>query len=78
MFGTLNDIRMLGRSTAVLALAGSAAAFAPMMSMDVNRRAVVQTGVAGAIAAVSMRPVPPTRRILDSMAPFLLARWRVE
>jgi hypothetical protein len=41
------------RSTAVLALAGSAAAFAPMMSMDIDRRAVIQTGVAGAVAVVN-------------------------
>ena len=31
---------MIGRATAVLALAGSAAAFAPMMSMDMGRREV--------------------------------------
>jgi len=31
---------MLGRSAAILALAGSAAAFSPMMSMDMGRREV--------------------------------------
>ena len=43
------------RTTALLALAGAASAFAPIMSMDVDRRAVIQTGVAGAVAAVSVR-----------------------
>ena len=43
------------RSTALLALAGAASAFAPIMSIDVDRRTVIQTGVAGAVAAVSVR-----------------------
>jgi hypothetical protein len=43
------------RTTAVVCLAGSAAAFAPMMSMDIDRRTVVQTGVAGAVAAPLLR-----------------------
>ena len=47
---------MLSRSAALLALAGSAAAFAPM-SMSLDRRSVVQTGAAGlAIAAPLLRP----------------------
>jgi len=33
---------MLARCTAALALAGSAAAFAPMMSIDASRREIVQ------------------------------------
>jgi len=47
---------MLSRSAALLALAGSAAAFAPM-SMSLDRRSIVQTGAAGlAIAAPLLRP----------------------
>ena len=34
------------RTAALLALAGSAAAFSPMMSMDVGRRQIVQAGAA--------------------------------
>merc|ERR1712166_1163604 len=44
------------RTTAVLALAGSAAAFSPMMSMDMGRRDVLRTGAAAAIAAPLLRP----------------------
>ena len=46
---------MIGRATAVLALAGSAAAFSPMMSMDMGRRQVVQTAGAAAVAAPLLR-----------------------
>ena len=49
---------MIARTAAVLALAGSAAAFSPMMSMDTGRRAVVQAGAAAAIAAPLLRPSP--------------------
>jgi hypothetical protein len=49
---------MIGRATAVLALAGSAAAFAPMMSMDMGRRQVVQTAGAAAVAAPLLRANP--------------------
>ena len=49
---------MNARTAAVLALAGSAAAFSPMMSMDTGRRAVVQAGAAAAIAAPLLRPSP--------------------
>jgi len=49
---------MLARTTAVLALAGAASAFSPMMSMETGRRAVVQAGAAAAIAAPLLRPSP--------------------
>ena len=49
---------MIGRATAVLALAGSAVAFSPMMSMDMGRRQVVQTAGAAAVAAPLLRANP--------------------
>lgn len=49
---------MIGRATAVFALAGSAVAFAPMMSMDVSRRQAVQTAGAAAVAAPLLRANP--------------------
>ena len=48
---------MLGRAVA-LALAGSAAAFSPMMSLETGRRQVVQAGAAGAVAAPLLRANP--------------------
>ena len=47
---------MLGRATALLAVVGSAAAFSPMMSMDMGRREIVQAGAAAAVAAPLLRP----------------------
>jgi hypothetical protein len=47
---------MLARSVVALALAGSAAAFSPMMSMETGRRQVVQAGAAAAVAAPLLRP----------------------
>ena len=47
---------MLSRCTAALALAGSAAAFSPMMSMETGRREVLKAGAAAAIAAPLLRP----------------------
>mmetsp|Transcript_38141 Transcript_38141/g.61493 ORF Transcript_38141/g.61493 Transcript_38141/m.61493 type:complete len:119 (+) Transcript_38141:44-400(+) len=49
---------MIGRATAVLALAGSAVAFSPMMSMETGRRQIVQAGVAAAVAAPLLRANP--------------------
>jgi len=49
---------MIARTSAILALAGSAAAFSPMMSMDMGRRQVVQTAGAAAIAAPLLRANP--------------------
>ena len=46
------------RSALVLALAGTAAAFSPMMSMDTGRRQVVQAGAAAAVAAPLLRANP--------------------
>jgi hypothetical protein len=48
---------MLARTVA-LALVGSAAAFSPMMSMDMGRRQVVQAGAAAAVAAPLLRANP--------------------
>merc|ERR1712216_781361 len=45
----------MSRSVA-LALVGSAAAFSPMMSMDLGRRSIVQAGAASAVAAPLLRP----------------------
>ena len=47
--------RML-RTAAVLALAGTAAAFSPMMSRDLGRHKVVQVGAAAAAAVPLLRP----------------------
>ena len=49
-------VAMLSRTTAILALAGSAAAFSPMMSMETGRRQVVQAAGAAAAAAPLLRP----------------------
>ena len=46
------------RSVAVLAFAGAAAAFSPMMSMETGRRQVVQAGAAAAVAAPLLRASP--------------------
>jgi hypothetical protein len=46
---------MLARATVLAALAGSAAAFSPMMSMETGRRQVVQAGAAAAVAAPLLR-----------------------
>ena len=46
---------MLTRTVA-LALVGSAAAFSPMMSVDLGRRSIVQAGAASAVAAPLLRP----------------------
>jgi len=51
------SLTMLARAT-VLALVGSAAAFSPMMSMDMGRRQVVQTAGAAAVAAPLLRANP--------------------
>eukprot|EP00802_Teleaulax_amphioxeia_P029796 Tamp_32057.p3 GENE.Tamp_32057~~Tamp_32057.p3 ORF type:complete len:151 (-),score=54.39 Tamp_32057:147-599(-) len=55
---------MLSRAAA-LALVGSAAAFNPMMSMDVGRRQVVQAGAAAAAAAPLLR-AQPAEAVLSS------------
>ena len=49
---------MIGRVVAVVALAGSAAAFSPMMAMETGRRQVVQAGAAAAVAAPLLRANP--------------------
>jgi len=46
---------MLSRSTIALAITGSAAAFAPIMSMDMGRREIVKIAGAGAVAAPLLR-----------------------
>ena len=48
---------MIGRTVA-LALVGSAAAFSPMMSMDMGRRQVVQAAGTAAVAAPMLRANP--------------------
>jgi len=49
---------MLSRTAAVLALAGSAAAFSPMMGMDIGRREIVQAGAAAAAVAPLLKSSP--------------------
>jgi len=46
------------RTFTMIALAGSAAAFSPMMSMDMGRRQVVQAGAAAAVVAPLLRANP--------------------
>ena len=47
---------MLSRCTTILALAGSAAAFSPMMSMETGRREILQAGAALSLSAPLLRP----------------------
>ena len=49
---------MIGRAACIAALAGSATAFSPMMSMDMGRREIVQAGAAAAVAAPVLRALP--------------------
>lgn len=49
---------MLGRATVVLALAGAASAFSPMMSMDLGRREIIQAGAAAGAAAAVLQASP--------------------
>jgi hypothetical protein len=46
----------VAKTCAVLALAGSAAAYAPTMSLSANRRGVVQGAAAAAVVAPLLRP----------------------
>ena len=55
---------MIGRVVAVVALAGSAAAFSPMMAMETGRRQVVQAGAAAAVGKV----IPELNGKLDGYA----------
>ena len=64
---------MIGRTTVVLALAGSAAAFSPMMSMETGRRQVVQAAGAAAVAAPLLRANPAAAKMDKSnTAPDIL------
>jgi len=54
---------MLARCAAALALAGSAAAFSPMMSMETGRRQLLQGGAAAAVAAPLLRANPAEARV---------------
>ena len=60
-------IRMMGRASAVLALAGSSAAFSPMMSIgehgDMRRREVVKTVGAAVVAAPLLRSAPAAAKV---------------
>ena len=47
---------MLSRCTTILALAGSTAAFSPMMSMETGRREILQAGAALSLSAPLLRP----------------------
>ena len=49
---------MICRATAVVALAGTAVAFSPMMSIETSRRQVVQVGAAAAVAVPLLRANP--------------------
>jgi hypothetical protein len=65
------------RSFAVLALAGSAAAFSPMMSMEIGRREIVQAGAAAAAAAPLLRANPASAKY-DQVALRLRKTRRVQ
>ena len=56
----------VAKTCAVLALAGSAAAFAPTMSLSANRRQVVQAGTAAAVAAPLLRSSPAGAASFDN------------
>eukprot|EP00802_Teleaulax_amphioxeia_P014331 Tamp_14394.p1 GENE.Tamp_14394~~Tamp_14394.p1 ORF type:complete len:151 (-),score=33.08 Tamp_14394:1181-1633(-) len=56
----------VAKTCAVLALAGSAAAFAPTMSLSANRRQVVQGGAAAAVAAPLLRSSPAGAASFDN------------
>ena len=58
---------MLSRTAAVLALAGSAAAFSPMMSMDMGRREIVKAGAAAAAVAPLLRPAEADATMNDGV-----------
>jgi hypothetical protein len=57
---------VVAKTCAVLALAGSAAAFAPTMSLSANRRQVVQGGAAAAVAAPLLRSSPAGAASFDN------------
>ena len=57
---------VVAKTCAVLALAGSAAAFAPTMSLSANRRQVVQGGAAAAVAAPLLRSSPAGAATFDN------------
>eukprot|EP00277_Geminigera_cryophila_P036906 CAMPEP_0173102152 /NCGR_PEP_ID=MMETSP1102-20130122/37363_1 /TAXON_ID=49646 /ORGANISM="Geminigera sp., Strain Caron Lab Isolate" /LENGTH=149 /DNA_ID=CAMNT_0013996199 /DNA_START=305 /DNA_END=754 /DNA_ORIENTATION=+ len=54
------------KSCTVLALAGGAVAFSPTMSISANRRQVVQSGAAAAVAAPLLRTAPATAASYDN------------
>ncbi len=56
----------VAKTCAVLALAASAAAFAPTMSLSANRRQVVQGGAAAAVAAPLLRSSPAGAASFDN------------
>jgi hypothetical protein len=58
LLGIKETLTMMSRTFAVLALAGSAAAFSPMMGMDIGRREIVQAGAAAAAVAPLLKSTP--------------------
>jgi len=57
---------------ALSALAGSAAAFSPMMSMGMDRRQIVQAGAAATVAAPILRVNPAAAKYDQVLVIFLL------
>ena len=64
------------RTTVIVALAGSAAAFSPMMSMETGRRRIVQSGAAAVAAAPLLRSTPAAAKYdkVSCNAPSALCR----
>ena len=64
------------RTTVIVALAGSAAAFSPMMSMETGRRRIVQSGDAAVAAAPLLRSTPAAAKYdkVSCNAPSALCR----
>nr|U5T880.1 RecName: Full=Phycocyanin PC645 alpha-1 subunit; Short=PC645A1 [Chroomonas sp. CCMP270]AGY96990.1 phycocyanin645 alpha subunit [Chroomonas sp. CCMP270] len=62
---------MIAKTVAVLALAGSAAAYAPTMSLSANRRELVQGAAAAAVVAPLLRPTGASARDAQLRAPIV-------
>nr|AHH29973.1 phycoerythrin alpha subunit [Chroomonas mesostigmatica] len=62
---------MIAKTVAVLALAGSAAAYAPTMSLSANRRELVQGAAAAAVVAPMLRPTGASAKDAQLRAPVV-------
>eukprot|EP00291_Cryptomonas_curvata_P003413 CAMPEP_0172181354 /NCGR_PEP_ID=MMETSP1050-20130122/17768_1 /TAXON_ID=233186 /ORGANISM="Cryptomonas curvata, Strain CCAP979/52" /LENGTH=72 /DNA_ID=CAMNT_0012854621 /DNA_START=20 /DNA_END=234 /DNA_ORIENTATION=+ len=62
---------MAAKVLAFSALVGTAAAYAPSMSMDLGRRQVVQTGAAAAAVAPFLQSLPASAMDKSARAPVI-------